>query len=77
MTRRAAAAAGAAAPARPPLTPEETATALGVSFSTFARMEKRGHAPPAMRLGARLKRYRPDDVEAFKQRLAVKGGATR
>jgi predicted DNA-binding transcriptional regulator AlpA len=76
MSRRAAAAAGAAVPARPLLTPEETAVAIGVSLSTFVRMQQRREGPPAMRLGARIKRYRAEDVEAYKERLAAEGGAT-
>ncbi len=49
-------------------TPEELADYLGVSLHCVYAWSSRGGGPKVLRVGARL-RYRPDDVEAWLDRV--------
>lgn len=49
-------------------TPEELADYLGVTLHCVYAWSSRGGGPKVLRVGARL-RYRPDDVEAWLDRV--------
>lgn len=49
-------------------TPEELAEYLGVTMHCVYAWSSRGGGPKVVRVGARL-RYRPDDVEAWLDRV--------
>ncbi|MFF2452952.1 helix-turn-helix domain-containing protein [Isoptericola sp. NPDC058082] len=50
------------------MTPDELAEYLGVSLHCVYAWSSRGGGPNVVRVGARL-RYRPDDVEAWLDRV--------
>ncbi|GAB3103757.1 helix-turn-helix domain-containing protein [Isoptericola nanjingensis] len=50
------------------MTPEELAEYLGVTLHCVYAWSSRGGGPNVVRVGARL-RYRPDDVEAWLDRV--------
>ncbi len=50
------------------MTPEELAEYLGVTLHCVYAWSSRGGGPRVVRVGARL-RYRPDDVEAWLDRV--------
>ncbi|ANC32384.1 helix-turn-helix transcriptional regulator [Isoptericola dokdonensis] len=50
------------------MTPDELADYLGVSLHCVYAWSSRGGGPNVVRVGARL-RYRPDDVEAWLDRV--------
>ncbi|GCD20558.1 hypothetical protein CTKZ_21200 [Cellulomonas algicola] len=52
-------------------TPEELADYLGVTLHCVYAWSSRGGGPKVLRVGARL-RYRPDDVEAWLDRVTDK-----
>lgn len=47
------------------LTDVEVATLCGCAVQTLRNMRWRGTGPRFVKLGARMVRYRPDDVRAF------------
>lgn len=51
------------------LTRDDVARILGVSRDHFDLMRRRGDGPPETKLGHRILRFRPEDVDAWlKQR---------
>jgi excisionase family DNA binding protein len=51
------------------LTRDDVAQIIGVSREHFDRMRRAGHGPAETKLGHRILRFRPEDVEAWlKQR---------
>lgn len=59
------------------LTATETAHRLGISARTLYRMAQGGSGPPWVRVSARRRRYRVQDVEAWEQEQQQQGGAPR
>lgn len=47
------------------LTDNEVAALLGASLQTVRNWRWRGEGPRFVKLGGRMVRYRPDDVQAF------------
>ncbi|MEU2199209.1 helix-turn-helix domain-containing protein [Isoptericola sp. NPDC019482] len=56
------------------MTPDELAEYLGVTLHCVYAWSSRGGGPNVVRVGARL-RYRPDDVEAWLDRVTDSGAA--